>query len=187
MAWVPFVLFGVAVAILGLDPWFARRALRSGDRRDDLDDVAARRGTATAQWLRSTMTLRTAVIALAEQADARLVRERERAGEPRTVGRQIDDSNLLARIRPIRAAGSAWIAQAAALPPTERQALVDLEIDPDALAPRWELPWGTSAVDDRRPDRSAEIAALGEDCRSAARELLQIERRLRASAPAPYR
>jgi hypothetical protein len=176
VAWVPFVLFGVAVAILGLDPWFARR-LRSTERGDDLDDVAARRGAATAQWLRSTMTLRAAVIALAEHADARLVRERE----------QIDDSNLLARIRPIRAAGSAWIAQASALPTTERQALVELEIDPHALAPRLELHWGTSAADDRRPDRSAEIAAIAADCRSAERDLLQIERRLRANAPAPYR
>jgi len=187
VAWVPFVLFGVAVAILGLDPWLARRALRAADRDDGLQDVAARRGPATARWLRSTMQLRGCMLALAEQADARLVRERERAGEPRTVGRQIDDSKLLARIEPSRAAGTAWIAEAGALPASERRALVELEIDPEALAPRFALPWGTSPADDRRPDRSAEIATVRDDCRTAADALLEIEQRLRAATPAPYR
>jgi hypothetical protein len=187
VAWVPFVLFGVAVAILGLDPWLARRAQRAAERDDGLQEIAARRGPATARWLRSTMLLREALLALAEHAGARWTRERERAGEPRTVGRQIDDSKLLARIEPVRAAAVAWIAEAQALPPSERRALVELDIDPDALAPRLALRWGTRPVDERRSDRSDEIAAVRDDCRAAAEALRHIEQRLRATVPAPYR
>ncbi|HET6584092.1 MAG TPA: hypothetical protein VFG69_11600 [Nannocystaceae bacterium] len=188
MAWVPFLLLGVTLTILGLDPWLARaRALPAADPDEVPDEVAARRGSATARWLYQTRVLRRGVLALEARADRLHVRELERAGEPRTVGRQIDDTDLAARLRSARLGAQAWLAAARALPGSERRALAELDIDPEALAEGFALPWSTDPVHERRCDRSGEIARIREDCRSLAHQLLRIDQCLRASADAPYR
>jgi hypothetical protein len=188
VAWVPLLLFGVTVTILGLDPWFARgRAAAAANPDDGLDELAARRGHATVAWLRETRALCLTMVALESFAVARLERERARAREPRTVGRQIDDSAFLGRIREARDGALRWLATAAALPASERCALGELDLDPAALRPYVELPWGTSAAHERACDRSAEIRRVRDDCRSAVLELARIEQRLLATSPAPYR
>jgi hypothetical protein len=179
---------GVTLAILGLDPWFARsRGVDAGSPDDGADHVATRRGAATAQWFRMTRQFGARMLALATFADAMFARERERALEPRTVSRQMDDTEMLLRIRDARTEGRAWHAAAIALPASERRALVELDIDPDALCPLWQLPWGTSPQDERRCDRSSEIGRVRDDARHAARELSRIEQCLRATPPRPYR
>ncbi len=188
MAWIPLLLLGVTVTILGLDPWFARgRTQAAADPDDALNDVAARRGVATAAWLRETRALARTMLALERIAAARLVRERARAREPRTVSRQMDDNAFLGRIREARDAAGRWLATAAALPPSERAALAELDVDPTALRPHVRLPWGTSAEHERACDRTAEIGRVRDDCRTAAIELARIEQRLLAISPAPYR
>lgn len=188
MVWVPLLLLGVTVTILGLDPWFARGRTQAANEPDDaLDDVATKRGPATAAWLRETRALLRTMLALESAADARLARERSRAREPRTVSRQMDDSAFLVRIRQAREAAGHWLASAAALPASERAALVELDVDPIALRPHVRLPWGTSAEHERACDRSAEIQRIRDDCRTAAIELARIEQRLLATSPAPYR
>jgi hypothetical protein len=187
VAWVPFLLLGVTLTILGLDPWFARaRALPAADPDDVPDDVATRRGSATAAWLRETRALRRTVLALEARAARLHVRERERAGEPRSVGRQIQDTALAEHIRVTRNAAAAWLATAAALPASERRALRELDVDHDSgLA--FALPWSMDAEHERSCDRSAEIARIRDDCRLLAHRLLRIDQCLRASVDAPYR
>jgi len=185
---LPLLFVGVTLAILGLDPWFAgTRAVAPRAPDDAADEIAARRGAATAQWFRATQSVRSRVLALETFADGLFARECERAGEPRTVGRQMDDTEMLVRIRAARLDGSAWLASAAALPASERRGLAELEIDPEALRPRFDLPWGTAPEDERRCDRSAEIARVRDDCGIVARELSRIEQCLRAAPPTPYR
>ena len=93
----------------------------------------------------------------------------------------------LARIRQVREAAGHWLASAAALPASERAALVELDLDPTALRPHVRLPWGTTPEHERACDRSAEILRICDDCRGAAIELARIEQRLLATSPAPYR
>ena len=185
---LPLIFVGVTLAILGLDPWFTQaRGLARTSPDDDATAIAARRGPATAQWFRATRSLRTRMFALESFADELFARECARAGEPRPVGRQMDDTEMLVRIRAARRDGGAWLASAAALPASDRRALTELEIDPEVIRPRFDLPWGTAPEDERRSDRSVEIARVRDDCHAVVRELSRIEQCLRCPPPTPYR
>ena len=105
----------------------------------------------------------------------------------RTRQSAIGDASLRDEILEVRDLGSAWLRQVEALSSSDRSMLGALAIDVERFATAFALPWRAEASVEIREDRSEEIQGIIDGCLDAGQWLAEIDGRLSAEPPRPYR
>jgi hypothetical protein len=157
--------------------------------RDVPEDLRGRLGEGVADWLAATRHLRSQLLVLEDRAKALLFDERQgfllTGARPRHS--VIGDASLREKILEVRGLGSAWILQVEALSASDRTMLIALAIDVDRFATAFALPWRAEPSVEIRDDRSEEIQGIIDGCLDAGQWLAEIDGRLSAEPPPPYR
>lgn len=155
--------------------------------RDVSEEQRGRLGDGLAEWLAATRYLRSQLVVLEDRARARLFEERQglllTGARPRQSA--IGDASLREVIVEVRSLGEAWLRRAETLSTSDRSMLAALAIDVDRLATAFALPWRAAA--EIRDDRSEEIQGIIDACLDAGQQLAEIDGRLSAEQPPPYR
>jgi hypothetical protein len=172
---------------LGTVEWRSRRPPAMPDVPAKLRE---RLGEALATWLGATRALRARLVMLEDRALTMLAQERN-LEDASPLSREIDDANFLVEIREVRKLGQGWLQQAQALDAAARGKLHALGLDVAELASMFDLRWRTDRATERLGneglDRSDEITAVIDQCARDAQRLAEIDGRLSAAEPEPYR
>jgi hypothetical protein len=157
--------------------------------RDVSEDLRGRLGDDVADWLAATRHLRSQLVVLEDRAKARLFAERQgfllTGARPRQS--EIGDASLREKIVEVRSLGAAWLRRAEALYSVDRSMLTALAIDIERLAAAFALPWRAEPSVEIREDRSEEMQGIIDGCLDAGQQLAELDGRLSAEPPPPYR
>jgi hypothetical protein len=170
----------------------ARFRSRSSDEgappvTDVSEEQRGRLGADLAKWLAATRCLRSQLVVLEDRAKARLFEERQGLLLTGTRPRLSvsGDASLTEKLVEVRELGAAWLRQAEALGSSDRSMLATLAIDVDRFTAAFALPWREAV--EIREDRSEEIQGIIDGCLDAGQWLAEIDGRLSAEPPRPYR
>jgi hypothetical protein len=157
--------------------------------RDVSQAQRSRLGDELADWLAATRHLRSQLVVLEDRARALLFEERQGLLLTGARPRQsvIGDADLRERIVEVRSLGDAWLRRAEGLSSSDRSMLAALAIDVDRFATAFVLPWRAEPKLEIREDRSEEIQGIIDGCLDAGQWLAEIDGRLSAEPPRPYR
>jgi hypothetical protein len=157
--------------------------------RDVSEAQRSRLGDGLTDWLAATRHLRSQLVVLEDRAKALLFEERQGLLLTGARPRQsvIGDADLRERIVEVRSLGAAWLQRVETLSASDRSMLAALAIDVDRFTTAFSLPWRAEPSVEIRDDRSEEIQGIIDGCLDAGQWLAEIDGRLSAEQPPPYR
>jgi len=183
------VLVGLALAVATIYPWGTSGppSIRAARPEPVPDEVARRRGRATATWLGDGRQLRGRLFELVLHARFVARVQHEWRDLPDARQRRTAERHLQGRIGRVQQSMTAWIGAVDALPPLERQRLRELGIDLAALRPL--LARSSDPSSDARGSARApmEIRRILAECADADRAIERVDRLVCAPETPLYR
>lgn len=179
------VLVGLALAVATIYPWGLNGppSIRAARPEPVPEDVAVRRGRATAAWLGEGRELRGRVFELRTHARFVARVQHEWRDHPGARQRRSAERHLQHRVARVHHAAVAWIRSVESLPHVERLRLRELGIDLDALRPLLAF----SRAPETDPGAHDEIDRILAECRAADRAIEHVDQLVCAPETPLYR